>query len=89
MGFENYIPPFKNTRGFDILKGVNYASGAAGIRDETGMTQVILYFVVLKFVTNRNVLKNTLEYCLEKVKAVFNIFLNLTFSGDFLFVLKM
>ncbi|KAA0061397.1 GDSL esterase/lipase [Cucumis melo var. makuwa] len=39
LGFENYIPPFKNTRGFDILKGVNYASGAAGIRDETGMTQ--------------------------------------------------
>ncbi|XP_038889284.1 GDSL esterase/lipase At1g29670-like [Benincasa hispida] len=39
LGYDNYIPPFKNTRGWNILKGVNYASGAAGIRDETGMAQ--------------------------------------------------
>ncbi|KAK7306435.1 hypothetical protein VNO77_44375 [Canavalia gladiata] len=37
LGFENFIPPFANTSGSDILKGVNYASGAAGIRVETGM----------------------------------------------------
>ncbi|XP_028763976.1 GDSL esterase/lipase At4g18970-like [Neltuma alba] len=30
------IPPFANTRGSDILKGVNYASGAAGILFDTG-----------------------------------------------------
>ncbi|WVY94867.1 hypothetical protein V8G54_033955 [Vigna mungo] len=30
------IPPFENTTGSDILKGVNYASGSSGIRDETG-----------------------------------------------------
>ncbi|XP_047154629.1 GDSL esterase/lipase At1g29670-like [Vigna umbellata] len=30
------IPPYANTTGSDILKGVTYASGSAGIRDETG-----------------------------------------------------
>ncbi|XP_038890798.1 GDSL esterase/lipase At1g29670-like [Benincasa hispida] len=39
LKFPNYIPPFKNTRGFNILQGVNYASGAAGIRQETGQSQ--------------------------------------------------
>ncbi|CAI8590936.1 unnamed protein product [Vicia faba] len=35
LGFEKFIPPFANTSGSDILKGVNYASGGAGIRNET------------------------------------------------------
>ncbi|PRQ29305.1 putative triacylglycerol lipase [Rosa chinensis] len=37
LGFDNYIPPFAFVNGsVDILKGVNYACGAAGIRKETG-----------------------------------------------------
>ncbi|MED6164062.1 hypothetical protein PIB30_086145 [Stylosanthes scabra] len=36
LGSEEFIPPYANTSGYDILNGVNYASGAAGIRDETG-----------------------------------------------------
>ncbi|KAE8056674.1 hypothetical protein FH972_013422 [Carpinus fangiana] len=40
LGFDNYIPPFATARGREILKGVNYASGAAGIRIETGRTQL-------------------------------------------------
>ncbi|KAI3796741.1 hypothetical protein L1987_39423 [Smallanthus sonchifolius] len=36
LGFDDYIPPYANARGRDILTGVNYASAAAGIRDETG-----------------------------------------------------
>ncbi|KAL9381752.1 hypothetical protein Peur_024787 [Populus x canadensis] len=36
LGFNQFIPPFATARGRDILVGVNYASGAAGIRDETG-----------------------------------------------------
>ncbi|CAK9154693.1 unnamed protein product [Ilex paraguariensis] len=36
LGFDDYIPPFATARGQDILKGVNYGSGSAGIRDETG-----------------------------------------------------
>ncbi|CAA2965764.1 GDSL esterase/lipase At1g33811 [Olea europaea var. sylvestris] len=36
LGFPAYIPPFARTRGRALLRGTNYASGAAGIRDETG-----------------------------------------------------
>ncbi|XP_057948463.1 GDSL esterase/lipase At5g45670-like [Malania oleifera] len=36
LGFDHPIPPYATARGQDILKGVNYASAAAGIRDETG-----------------------------------------------------
>ncbi|OMO67798.1 Lipase, GDSL [Corchorus olitorius] len=36
LGFEDYIPPFAKAKGKRILKGVNYASGSAGIRDESG-----------------------------------------------------
>ncbi|GAB2212433.1 hypothetical protein Droror1_Dr00020399 [Drosera rotundifolia] len=44
MGLENYILPFSNASGQQILQGVNYASGSAGIRNETGQHVVsILY----------------------------------------------
>ncbi|KAJ4703735.1 GDSL esterase/lipase [Melia azedarach] len=36
LGFDGYIPPYSTARGQDILRGVNYASAAAGIREETG-----------------------------------------------------
>ncbi|KAL8468338.1 hypothetical protein ACS0TY_031534 [Phlomoides rotata] len=36
LGFDDYIPPYANARGEQILRGVNYASAAAGIRAETG-----------------------------------------------------
>ncbi|CAH2046279.1 unnamed protein product, partial [Thlaspi arvense] len=36
LGFEEFITPYATTRGEDILRGVNYASAAAGIREETG-----------------------------------------------------
>ncbi|MCD7460146.1 hypothetical protein HAX54_042955 [Datura stramonium] len=36
LGFNGNIPPYASARGRDILRGVNYASAAAGIRDETG-----------------------------------------------------
>ncbi|KAL3528218.1 hypothetical protein ACH5RR_012874 [Cinchona calisaya] len=35
LGFDNFIPPFATARGQDIIKGVNYGSGGAGIRDDT------------------------------------------------------
>ncbi|KAF5472383.1 hypothetical protein F2P56_009105 [Juglans regia] len=38
MGFDDYIPPFATANGTEILKGVNYASGGAGILNETGQT---------------------------------------------------
>ncbi|KAJ4849981.1 hypothetical protein Tsubulata_004876 [Turnera subulata] len=36
LGFRDYIPPYATARGRNILRGVNYASAAAGIREETG-----------------------------------------------------
>ncbi|KAF9672500.1 hypothetical protein SADUNF_Sadunf11G0048800 [Salix dunnii] len=36
LGFHNYIPPFATAQEADMFYGLNYASGAAGIRDETG-----------------------------------------------------
>ncbi|KAL6961927.1 hypothetical protein U1Q18_036887 [Sarracenia purpurea var. burkii] len=36
LGFPNYIPAYARIRGPAILRGANYASGAAGIRNETG-----------------------------------------------------
>ena len=42
LGFRNYIPPYATARGRAILGGVNYASAAAGIRDETGQQLVII-----------------------------------------------
>lgn len=37
MGFNKYIEPFASVKGVDMFRGVNYASGAAGILDETGI----------------------------------------------------
>ncbi|KAK7315526.1 hypothetical protein VNO77_34077 [Canavalia gladiata] len=36
LGFSKFIPPYANTTDSNILKGVNYASGGAGIHVETG-----------------------------------------------------
>ncbi|KAK8933338.1 GDSL esterase/lipase [Platanthera zijinensis] len=36
LGFDDYIPPYANTRGQALLGGANFASAAAGIREETG-----------------------------------------------------
>lgn len=36
LGFNGYIPAYSDASGRQILSGVNYASAAAGIREETG-----------------------------------------------------
>ncbi|XP_076882823.1 GDSL esterase/lipase At5g45670-like [Bidens hawaiensis] len=35
LGFDDFIPPFATAKDMEIVTGVNYASGAAGIRAET------------------------------------------------------
>ncbi|KAL4310572.1 hypothetical protein GQ457_01G049290 [Hibiscus cannabinus] len=37
LGFEDYVPPFAELGRKNIFNGVNYASGSAGILDETGI----------------------------------------------------
>ncbi|XP_009757859.1 GDSL esterase/lipase At5g45670-like [Nicotiana sylvestris] len=36
LDFDHYIPPFASAEGSEILEGVNYASGSAGIRNDSG-----------------------------------------------------
>ncbi|XP_074270352.1 GDSL esterase/lipase At4g18970-like [Silene latifolia] len=36
LGIQGFIQPFTTASGFERLKGVNYASGSAGIRPESG-----------------------------------------------------
>jgi hypothetical protein len=48
LGFRNYIPPYATARGRDILGGVNYASAAAGIREETGRQLVIINQLLIR-----------------------------------------
>ncbi|KAG6526626.1 hypothetical protein ZIOFF_016618 [Zingiber officinale] len=36
LGFDDFIPPYISTRGQALLSGANFASAAAGIREETG-----------------------------------------------------
>ncbi|CAN0910946.1 GDSL esterase/lipase At1g29670, partial [Linum grandiflorum] len=36
LGFDHSIPPFTKAQDHEILQGVNYASGSAGILDHTG-----------------------------------------------------
>ncbi|KAH9667901.1 hypothetical protein KPL70_021224 [Citrus sinensis] len=46
LGFENFIPSFahaSNAKDQEILRGVNYASGGAGIRNETTRNNLTLY----------------------------------------------
>lgn len=45
LGFDDYIPPYALASDDAILKGVNYASAAAGIRDETGKQLVYSYLI--------------------------------------------
>jgi hypothetical protein len=53
LGFDDYIPPYVTASGQDILKGVNYASAAAGIREETGQklvsTKLCTFFFIGKY----------------------------------------
>lgn len=49
LGFDDFVPPYATASGNAVLKGVNYASAAAGIRAETGQqlvrkTNIIIIF---------------------------------------------
>lgn len=51
MGFVEYIPSFATASCREILKGVNYASGGAGIRDETGQNLVSIMTLLTNTIT--------------------------------------
>lgn len=48
LGFSSFIPPFaavKSSNFNNITRGINYASGAAGIREESGKEQVRTWYI--------------------------------------------
>ncbi|XP_061945839.1 GDSL esterase/lipase At1g33811 [Populus nigra] len=97
FGFRNYIPPYARTRGPALLRGVNYASGAAGIRDETGnnlgghtsMNQQVANFGMTVeqmrryFRGDNNALTSYLSKCIFYSGMGSNDYLNNYFMSDF------
>ncbi|KAH9781450.1 GDSL esterase/lipase [Citrus sinensis] len=97
LGFPNYIPPYARTRGPALLRGVNYASGAAGILDQTGtnlgdhtsMNQQVAAFgeTVLQmrryFRGDNNALNNYLSKCIFYSGMGSNDYLNNYFMPTF------
>ncbi|WCJ27288.1 GDSL esterase/lipase At1g29670 [Euphorbia peplus] len=98
LGFKNFIPSFLNvsSSGFsDILRGVNYASGSAGIRAESGKklgvnidlaTQLKNHQVIIsKIVENlgsESAAKEHLNKCLYSIVIGNNDYLNNYFLPD-------
>ncbi|CAN1329533.1 GDSL esterase/lipase At5g45670 [Linum perenne] len=96
LGFDHPIPPFTTAQGQDILLGVNYASGSAGILDDTGShlgrnvplgTQVQNHqttfsrIVQLKGNNNNSALEH-LTTCLYYMQIGSNDYLNNYFAPD-------
>ncbi|CAK9154691.1 unnamed protein product [Ilex paraguariensis] len=90
LGFDSFIPPFATTIGSDILKGVNYASGGAGIRSETAKAlggrislkmqlinhKVIVSLIELLLLGNKAAAKDYLSKCIYSVGLGSNDYLN-------------
>ncbi|KAK7359164.1 hypothetical protein VNO77_01112 [Canavalia gladiata] len=96
LGFDDYIPPFADASGEDILKGVNYASAAAGIREETGQQlggrisfsgQVQNYqntvSQVVNLLGNEDSAANYLSKCIYSIGLGSNDYLNNYFMPQF------
>ncbi|XP_073043627.1 GDSL esterase/lipase At1g33811-like [Primulina eburnea] len=97
LGFPNYIQPYTEVRGRALLQGANYASGASGIRDETGnnlgahmsMNQQIENFqrTVMQlsryFVGDSNALAYYLSKCIIYCGLGSNDYLNNYFMRDY------
>ena len=55
LGFDEYPEPYAQASGESILRGVNYASAAAGIRQETGQQLVnpsfffLIFFILMSY----------------------------------------
>ncbi|KAK9162035.1 hypothetical protein Syun_002937 [Stephania yunnanensis] len=96
LGFPLFVPPYSSTRGRALLRGVNYASGASGIRDETGnnlgdhlsMNQQLENYASTvqqmrrMFRRNDTELENYLSKCIFYVGMGSNDYLNNYFMPD-------
>uniref|UniRef100_A0A2N9HZN5 GDSL esterase/lipase n=1 Tax=Fagus sylvatica TaxID=28930 RepID=A0A2N9HZN5_FAGSY len=97
LGFDNIlIPSYATTRGQDILKGVNYASGAAGIRSESGQqmgarismgeqlqNHLITITRIADIFRDKNVTGNYLSKCIYSVGMGNNDYINNYFMPQY------
>uniref|UniRef100_A0A1J3EVX5 GDSL esterase/lipase n=1 Tax=Noccaea caerulescens TaxID=107243 RepID=A0A1J3EVX5_NOCCA len=96
LGFDNYIPAYSDVSGQQILQGVNYASAAAGIREETGqqLGQRITFSgqvrnhlntvsQVVQILGDENAAADYLKQCIYSVGLGSNDYLNNYFMPQF------
>ncbi|KAG7593320.1 GDSL lipase/esterase [Arabidopsis thaliana x Arabidopsis arenosa] len=96
LGFDNYIPAYSTVSGQQILQGVNYASAAAGIREETGaqLGQRITFSgqvenykntvaAVVELLGDENTAADYLRRCIYSVGMGSNDYLNNYFMPQF------
>ncbi|KAL3851427.1 hypothetical protein ACJIZ3_013309 [Penstemon smallii] len=89
LGFDKPIQPFATASGSDILNGVNYASGASGIRDESGSHlgdrislsgQLINHATTIsrlgQLISPPNTVNNYLNKCLYTINIGSNDYIN-------------
>ncbi|MED6109955.1 hypothetical protein PIB30_038478 [Stylosanthes scabra] len=91
LGFDHFIPPYANYADCDIEEGVNYASGYAGIRYETGKhlgenvsfkRQLEHHKVIISEITKKvggrraEIAKRRLRKCLYYVNTGSNDYIN-------------
>ncbi|KAK6154881.1 hypothetical protein DH2020_009129 [Rehmannia glutinosa] len=78
LGFDDRIPPYATARGQQILRGVNYASAAAGIRQETGQQLVRRNTVeqVVSILGDQDSAANYLRKCIYSIGVGSNDYLN-------------
>ncbi|KAL6546454.1 hypothetical protein OROMI_022175 [Orobanche minor] len=75
LGFANPISPFVSTRGSGILRGVNYASGSAGILDETGALVGDRITMSMQLINHRITISR-IAHLLGNNQTAVNIYLN-------------
>ncbi|KAK8500761.1 hypothetical protein V6N13_056703 [Hibiscus sabdariffa] len=96
LGFKDYIPAFANSRGKSIFSGVNYASGSAGIRDETGTNLGVcvplneqikdhksIISRITRLMQNDSVTDLHLRQCIYSVQIGSNDYINNYFKPEF------
>ncbi|EOY31939.1 hypothetical protein QUC31_019608 [Theobroma cacao] len=96
LGFQNYMPPFARAQGRSILKGVNYASGSAGIRDESGKqlgdriplneqlkNHKIIISRIRQILRNDTSTRKLLNQCIYSIQIGSNDYINNYFVPEF------
>ncbi|KAG4132393.1 hypothetical protein ERO13_D08G029200v2 [Gossypium hirsutum] len=87
LGFTSSMPPFAESQGENILNGVNYASGAAGIRDETGKHLIqnhkIIILRLLRLMRNNTETRLLLNQCIYSIQIGSNDYINNYFKPEF------